>query len=86
MWAPSGRELFFRSADNKMMAAAVAPAAAFQSSPPRVLFDARGYENTYAVGPDGQRLLMMPLVANESAATQVNLVFTFLAELRQRVK
>ena len=28
---------------------------------PRALFDARPYENNFAVSPDGQRLLMMPL-------------------------
>ncbi len=29
---------------------------------------------------------MMPLVTNESAATQINIVLNFLGELRQRVR
>ena len=51
-----------------------------------MLFDAVGYDNSFAVSPDGQRLLMMPLLAAEQSATQVHLVLNFLTELRQRVR
>jgi eukaryotic-like serine/threonine-protein kinase len=85
-WAPSGREIFFRGGNNRIMTSQVNTAGGFQSSPPRMLFDARQYENSFAVAPDGQRLLMLPLIGNESAATQINVVQNFLSELRQRVR
>jgi hypothetical protein len=38
------------------------------------------------VSPDGQRFLMMPLIASEQSSTQINIIQNFLTELRQRVK
>ena len=32
---------------------------------PQLLFDARAYENGFAVSPDRQRLLLMPLISSE---------------------
>ncbi len=57
-----------------------------QASAPRVVFDANGYENMFAISADGRQFLMMPLIGTEHAPTQINLVFNFLAELRQRVR
>ena len=85
-WSPSGRELFYRSTSGMMMAVPVDPSTDFSAGTPRVLFDARQYENKYAVAPDGKRLLMMPLVPSEGAPTQVHIVINWLEELRQRVK
>jgi dipeptidyl aminopeptidase/acylaminoacyl peptidase len=85
-WAPSGRELIFRGVDNKMMSATITTSPALQAGRPRVLFDARAYENNFSVAPDGQRLLMMPLFTGDNSARQINLVQNFLAELRQRVR
>ena len=53
---------------------------------PQLLFDARAYENGFAVSPDRQRLLLMPLISSEQSATQANIVLNFLSELRQRVR
>jgi Tol biopolymer transport system component len=86
VWSPTGRDLFYRALSGKMMAAAISPGPAFQAAKPRVLFDATAFESVYAVAPDGQRLLMMPLLKDEQAAREVYVIFNFLTELRQRVK
>lgn len=86
-WAPSGHEVFFRGPDNAMMAVTVRPSADdLRVEPPRRLFDASRFDGTYAVGPDGQRLLMMPALTTETAATEIRLVTHFLEELRARVR
>ena len=86
MWSPTGGELFYRDLSNRMMSVVPGAGGSFEGAKPRVLFDAVGYDNSYAVSPDGQRLLMMPLLAAEQSATQVHLVLNFLTELRQRVR
>jgi Tol biopolymer transport system component len=83
-WAASGREIFYRAPGGRMMQA-TAPEAG-TPAPPRVLFDASGYESRFRVAPDGKRLLMMPLIAGERASTSINVVFDFIEELRQRVR
>jgi len=57
-----------------------------RASAPLALFDVTAFENVFAVAPNGQRFLMIALVDTEQAATQVRLVFNFVAELRQRVR
>jgi hypothetical protein len=52
----------------------------------RLLFDAQGYEAGYDIAPDGQHFLMMPIDPQVYSATQINVVFNFLTELRQRVR
>jgi Tol biopolymer transport system component len=84
-WAPSGREIFYRALDGRIMAAP-APGAGAPAAPPRVLFDATRYEPRFSVAPDGSRLLMMPLIPGEQAATTIHVVLDFLDELRQRVR
>lgn len=86
-WHPSGREVFYRSPGNAIMAVAVTTAGdSVTPGVPRRLFDATNYDDTYAVSPDGRRLLMMPALAIEAAATEIRLVANFLDELRARVK
>jgi Tol biopolymer transport system component len=83
VWSPKGGELFFRALDGRMLAVTFS---AGKAGVPQVLFDARAYENGFAVSPDGQRLLLMPLISSEQSATRVNIVLNFLTELRQRVR
>ena len=79
VWAPSGRELFFRQGD-KMMVADVATAPVSSTSRPRVLFEGR-YETSflvpgmrfYDVSPDGQRFLMVKS-DTQAAPRQLRLV------------
>jgi serine/threonine-protein kinase len=85
-WTPSGHELLYRGTDNKLKSLTLDLASGAPTGQPRVLFDAAGYEDTFAIAPDGKRLLMMPLIPNEFSATQIHVVLNFLSELRQRVK
>lgn len=86
MWSPTGTELFYRGLDNKQYSVPVHLGDQFEAGKPQPLFDARGYENRFAVSPDGQRLLMMPLIAQEQSATTINVIQNFITELRQRVR
>jgi eukaryotic-like serine/threonine-protein kinase len=86
-WASSGRAIYFRAPSNAMMAVDVSTGdGGVTVGRPRQLFDASRFDLPYAVAPDGRRLLMMPALASESAATEIRLVLNFLDELRQRVK
>lgn len=85
-WAPSGRELLFRALDGRMMAAPAPQPDQTRPAAARALFDASQYENSYAVAPDGSRLLMMRLIDAEQNATHIHLVLDFLQELRARVR
>ncbi len=65
-WRRDGKELYYRSPDQKLMAAEVKAAAdAFSAAPPRALFELRTdflrfEENAYDVAPDGRFLIAVP--------------------------
>lgn len=90
VWAPSGRELFFRHGE-KMMVVDVTAAPAFSTSRPRVLFEVR-YEVSclvpgmrfYDVSPDGQRFLMVK-GDTQAAPRQLRLVVNWFEELKAKV-
>jgi Tol biopolymer transport system component len=86
VWSRTGGELFYRSLDGRMMAVQTRLGDTFEAGKPQALFDARGYENRFAVSPDGIQFLLMPLIASEQSSTQINVIQNFLFELRQRVK
>jgi hypothetical protein len=67
------------------MAAPFTPSANGRPAP-RKLFDGSRYENPLAASADGRRLLMVPRLTAEAAATEIRLVFNFLDELRARVR
>ena len=67
-----------------LMAAAVTVAPEFTVGTPRALFDASGYQSGFGATADGRRLLLMPVLANQQAPTQIHVVLNFLAELRAR--
>jgi serine/threonine-protein kinase len=77
-WGPQGKEIFFLSPDNTMMAVTIESASGFSAGIPRVLFSTDGYVvryNKYSVSPDGQRFLMFKSVgASGDAADQMSLV------------
>jgi Tol biopolymer transport system component len=82
-WAPSGREVFYRS-DNGMVAVAVSTSGAFRVGRAKVLFDdkrylAHPYGTAYDVHPDGRRFLMIRL---GSEGPQVVVVLNWLGQLR----
>lgn len=86
VWPPSSRELFYRGLDGKLMSVTINGGASLGAGKPQALFDARGYENRFRVGPDAQKFLMMPLIASEQSSTTINVIQNFLSELRQRVR
>ena len=63
IWRRDGTELFYKSADNKIMAVPVRGGASFEAGAPKELFpvDTIGLNyarRQYAVSPDGQRFLV----------------------------
>jgi dipeptidyl aminopeptidase/acylaminoacyl peptidase len=96
LWSPDGRTLYYRSLGarniaREMMAVAVRPAdgrdgQALEIGPPRVLFDGPYFQcsewgRSYDLAPDGSRFLMVHDQRPELAATQINVVVNWFAEL-----
>ena len=70
-WRRDGKEIFYVSAGNKLMAAAVSGhSSAFDVGPVQPLFDVRpgGPRFSYDVSPDGQRFLVNTLVEDRAEA------------------
>ena len=86
-WSRRGDELFFRSGPTRagMTSVSVTWDPDFHPGASRVLFDARRYESTFDVSPDGHRFLMMPMLPPTAGATQMNVVVNWLDELRRQV-
>ncbi|MDA2924229.1 protein kinase [Acidobacteria bacterium AH-259-L09] len=88
VWGPDGRELFYREGD-KMMAVAVKTHPKFTAAKPKVLFEGRYTTNriaaNYDITPDGRRFLMIKVGEQESAPTQINVVFNWFEELKRLV-
>ena len=85
-WSPVGNELHYRDLKGMLMAATLTTPIEGSVIRPRVLFDARRYENQIAIAPDGKRFLLAPLVTAEATPTQINVIVNFFEELRQRVR
>lgn len=98
VWSHNGRELFFRSDDNRIMVAAyTVKGDSFVADKPRVWsekplavagFDiARGISN-YDLAPDGKRVAaLMPVETPEAQKAQNHVIFleNFFDELRRKV-
>ncbi len=86
-WRRAGREVFFQSPDNKLMAVEVkASAASFEAGAPKALFEMPPlFVNTtyrYDVSADGQRFLILTSV-EESAQTPLTVVTNWTAGLKK---
>jgi Tol biopolymer transport system component len=81
LWAPNGREIFYRK-DKKVMRVAVTASPAFSASRPELLFE--GDYGAWDIASDGQRFLMVKDEAAESAPKHLNLVFNWFEDLKQR--
>jgi Tol biopolymer transport system component len=83
-WASSGKEIFYRAPDQKLMAVDVQTGENFQAGIPRALFPARvpsgAFRNRYVVTPDGQRFLFVATLGRE-AMTPTTVVLNWFAEL-----
>jgi serine/threonine-protein kinase len=85
-WSSDGRALYYRN-ESQLMAVAVDTRTTFAPKPPQVLFE--GIYNlrsdtgiSYAVGPSGDRFLMVRLT-EENATSTLTVVTNWFAELRR---
>ena len=92
VWAPNGRELFYVSADVKLMTVPVSTTTGLELGKPTVLFDAAvyffgGQGRNYDIAPDGKRFVMVKdptrTIGN---ALPITVVVNWVEELRARVK
>jgi Tol biopolymer transport system component len=81
LWAPNGREIFYRK-DKKFMRVAVTTSPSFSASRPELLFEG-DYEG-WVIAPDGKRFLMVKDEAAESAPKHLNLVLDWFEDLKLR--
>jgi len=82
VWNRNGKELFYASADNKLMAVEVKADSGFEAGTPRALFDVHlksinGWK--YDISPDGQRFLANTVIG-EVKANPITLVQNWAAE------
>jgi len=85
-WAPSGKELYYRTRAGEMMAAEVTLGTSFSARPPRVLFVipnavTDNLHHAYDVSRDG-RFLMVNQAANEGG--ELVMVFNWFDEMKGR--
>jgi serine/threonine-protein kinase len=91
VWAPSGRELFYLSPDNKIMSVAVTAGKELVPEAPKILLDAAPYffggvGRNYDISPDGKRFVMVKnAVTSAPSATPLMFVLNWTTELA-RVK
>jgi serine/threonine-protein kinase len=89
LWAPSGRELFYRS-EGRMMVVDIETGQSFSPSRPRVLFEDRfihgtPYGRNYDIDRSGQRFLMSESATDAQQATQIVVVQNWFEELKRLV-
>ena len=87
VWAHSGRELFFRSLDQQLMAVEVLPGTTFVEGETRSLFPLVGYRSSgthqyYDVAPDDDRFVFVRRVAG---SRRLIVVENFFEELKRLV-
>jgi hypothetical protein len=88
LWAPSGRQLFYRSA-NGVWGVDVQPGPVFSASKPKLLFEQLGYADSvpiraWDISPDGERFLMVKLEERKAQPlTEMVLVQNWIEEVRR---
>ena len=88
MWAPDGKELFYRIGD-RMMAVTVMTEPDVTLGQPVVLFEGRYRDDSaargafYDVSQDGRRFLMIKDREDQSSTTQINIVLNWFEELKR---
>jgi serine/threonine-protein kinase len=92
VWAPDGRTLYYRGADDRALMAAAMPAAPdFMPGRPRVLFAAdkfrfSGNAPAFDIHPDGDRFVMVTRGdAPPPERNQINVVLDWFGELERRL-
>ena len=91
-WSRNGKELFYSTADNKVMVVGyTATDNSFQAEKPRLWspgqFTFRGGNANFDLHPDGKRFAVLKAPGTESqlAINKVNFIFNFFEELRRKV-
>jgi len=84
VWAPDGRELFYRIED-KMMAVAINTKPKFSPGKLTLLFEAPSIINYYGIAPDGQRFVMIEEGEYSTLPNQLNIVLNWFEELKRLV-
>jgi Tol biopolymer transport system component len=82
LWAPDGREIFYRK-ERKVLAAGVKLTPAFAVSKPETLFEGE-YFGEWTIAPDGRRFLMMKDEGAASVPKHLDLVLGWLDEMKSR--
>ncbi len=83
-WRSDGKELFYLSGDNKLMAVEVKPGSSFEAGVPKALFDLAPLRaaSVYAVTADGQRFLFVTQ-GEATANLQFTVVTNWMAEAKK---
>jgi serine/threonine protein kinase len=90
VWSPTGRELFYRSPEGRIMAAAYkASAESFAADKPSTRVEKRltagGSYYSFEVAPDGKRLMILVAVDEAKPEMHVRILFNLGDELRRRL-
>jgi serine/threonine protein kinase len=95
LWSPNGRELFYLTNENAVMATPVETEANFSPGTPKVLFQSvyAAANNTsgtpWDISPDGKRFLMIKepgtVTPGGEGLRKINIVLNWFEELKQRV-
>ena len=93
VWAPNGRELYFRALDNRITVAGyTVNGDSFLAGKPRVWSNApigsTGFGREFSLSPDGKRFAVLPRrdAQVEEGTVHVTVVLNLLDELRRRLK
>jgi len=83
VWSRDGKELYFLSANNKLMAVEIKPGAQFQAGVPKPLFDVQLGPSSpnFAVSADGRFLIATPV--EQGAAVPMTVVLNWQAALKK---
>jgi serine/threonine-protein kinase len=89
VWAPSGRELFFRRGDALMAVSVGVAGGSLTAGQPQELFSgsylAGGVRAGYDVSPDGQRFVLVKASQARLDLTRFNIVVNWLDEMTARL-
>lgn len=87
IWAPSGREIFYRN-ENRMMVVPVETQPTFRAGTPRMLFRGVGCvpQSSYDLAHDDQHLLMIKEKEAPASLKELSITLNWGEELRKRVR
>ena len=91
-WSPNGKELFYRTADNKIMIVTYFVSGdSFRADKPQLWspgqFTDRGNAYNFDLHPDGKRFAVLKAPGTEQTASvnKVSFIFNFFDELRSKL-